>query len=189
MPVFLLTTLFFTIPFFYIVGFDSPGNEAQKFMWYWFFSIIMQATVLYMGNMFVALAPDESTIHSQSYPFPFPFHLNLYSSKTVFVCWFFFCVVLGGVASMIMAMFCGFLIPQDSFPTFWLFVYWLNPFHYALEGLIMTQFHKDDTVITAMDGSKMTAEHFMTEELFKSWSYDQVGYDVLALGLQAFAFL
>eukprot|EP00981_Chlorochromonas_danica_P012641 scaffold5237_cov170-Ochromonas_danica.AAC.17 len=159
-PVFLLTTLFFTVPFFYIVGFDSPGNEAQKFMWYWFFSIIMQATVLYMGNMFVALAPDESTIH-----------------------------ILGGVASMIMAMFCGFLITQDSFPTFWLFVYWLNPFHYALEGLIMTQFHKDDTIITAMDGSKMTAEHFMTEELFKNWSYDQVGYDVLALGLQAFAFL
>eukprot|EP00981_Chlorochromonas_danica_P002643 scaffold519_cov179-Ochromonas_danica.AAC.2 len=153
----LSTSVVFVLPFFYIVGYNKPGNEAQKFMWYWFLTIMIQGTLVCMGNMFVALAPDQPTIH-----------------------------ILNGMASMIMSMFCGFLITQDSFPTFWLFVYWLNPFHYALEGLIMTQFHKDDTVITTSNGEKVTAEYYITEVQFKDWSYDHVGYDVLALGVATY---
>ena len=33
-----------------------------------------------------------------------------------------------------LSLFCGFMIAYDKFPTFWSFAYWLNPFHYALEG-------------------------------------------------------
>jgi hypothetical protein len=90
---------------------------------------------------------------------------------------------LGGFNHAVTGLFCGFLITQESFPTFWLFMYWLNPLHYALEGLIMTQFHGDDTSIRLMNGQLETAEKFVGEVQFSTWSYGHVGYDVLALGL------
>ena len=62
-------------------------------------------------------------------------------------------------------------------------MYWINPLHYALEGLIMSQFHGDTTMIQIMDGSLVTAEQYITGYQFTTWSYSHVGYDVLALGI------
>jgi len=92
-------------------------------------------------------------------------------------------IVLVGLFNSIFGLFCGFLIAEQNFPTFWLFMYWLNPLHYALEGLIMSQFKDDTTPIRTLTGQIMTAEDFMTSEEFSTWTYDHVGYDVLALCL------
>lgn len=59
-------------------------------------------------------------------------------------------------------------------------MYWLNPLHYTLEGLIMTQFHDDNTLIRLSNGVKVTAETYITQ-YYDGWNYDNVGYDVLAL--------
>lgn len=60
-------------------------------------------------------------------------------------------------------------------------MYWLDPLHYALEGLIMSQFHDDTTPIRTMNGETMTAENYIQNVQFPSWNYDHIGYDVLAL--------
>jgi ABC-type multidrug transport system permease subunit len=91
--------------------------------------------------------------------------------------------VLGGLNNTILGLFCGFLIREQSFPTFWLFMYWLNPLHYALEGLISSQFHGDTTPITMITGAQTTAEVFVEDYQYSTWSYSHVGLDVLALGL------
>jgi ABC-type multidrug transport system permease subunit len=91
--------------------------------------------------------------------------------------------VLVGLFISVFGLFSGFLIAEQNFPTFWLFMYWLNPLHYALEGLIMSQFKDDTTPIRTLTGQIMTAEDFMTSEEFSTWTYDHVGYDVLALCL------
>ncbi len=59
-PYVLVTSLAFTLPFFYIVGFDNVGNKTQKFFWYWFFQSAWQFTMMNLGQFFVALAPSES---------------------------------------------------------------------------------------------------------------------------------
>ena len=92
-----------------------------------------------------------------------------------------------GLFNSIFGLFCGFLIAEQNFPTFWLFMYWLNPLHYALEGLIMSQFHEDTTPIKTLNGDIMTAEDYVNNVQFSSWSYDNRGYDVLALCLFIFA--
>lgn len=89
--------------------------------------------------------------------------------------------VMVGLTNTVLGLFCGFLIGEQNFPTFWLFMYWLDPLHYALEGLITSQFHQDDTPITTMNGAIMTAEEYIAQVQFPSWSYDNIGYDVLAL--------
>lgn len=91
--------------------------------------------------------------------------------------------MLAGLTNTVLGLFCGFLISEQNFPTFWLFMYWLDPLHYALEGLIMTQFHGDTTEITEMDGSVTIAEEYMTGTVFTTWRYQHAGFDVLALGL------
>jgi ABC-type multidrug transport system permease subunit len=44
-----------------------------------------------------------------------------------------------GVASWF-SSFAGFYLPRPYLPTGYLFIYWLNPFRYAFEGLVLTAF-------------------------------------------------
>ncbi len=92
-------------------------------------------------------------------------------------------LVLAGLFNTLSGLFCGFLIAEQNFPTFWLFMYWLNNLHYNLEGLIMSQFKDDTTPIKTLNGEVMTAEDYMTTEQFSTWSYGHIGYDVLGLGV------
>jgi ABC-type multidrug transport system permease subunit len=85
-----------------------------------------------------------------------------------------------GMTSTLISLFCGFMIKQENFATFWLFLYWLDPLHYALQGLTMTQFHGDTTTITNIDGTTTTAEAFIGN-YFASWEYSQLGNDIVAL--------
>lgn len=62
LPGLLVGSLAFTLPFFYIVGFDNTsGNSTQKFFWYWFFQFLMQSTMMYLGQFYAALTPNEAT--------------------------------------------------------------------------------------------------------------------------------
>lgn len=61
-----MSSLSFTLPFFYIVGFDNVGPVTQKFFWYWFFNFLLQGTMLFLGEFYVALTPSEATAHSTS---------------------------------------------------------------------------------------------------------------------------
>ncbi len=91
--------------------------------------------------------------------------------------------MLIGLFNTLNSLFCGFLIAEQNFPRFWLFMYWLNPLHYAIEGLIMSQFKDDTTSITTLTGDTTTAEDYITEVRFSTWSYDHIGYDAMALCL------
>ena len=88
--------------------------------------------------------------------------------------------VISGMMSTLLTLFCGFMIAPQDIPTFWLFLYWTNPLHYALEGLFMTQFHDDDTAITLISGFKTTAEEFVNS-FFSTWSYNHRYGDAVAL--------
>jgi len=49
LPNIILGSLAFTLPFFYIVGLDGPGDTTHKFFWYWLFQLLMQASMVYRG--------------------------------------------------------------------------------------------------------------------------------------------
>jgi hypothetical protein len=66
LPYLLIASIAFTLPFFFIVGFNFVGNVVQKFFWYWLFNFLLQATLVYLGIFFVALAPDEATTQGKS---------------------------------------------------------------------------------------------------------------------------
>ncbi|RYH32061.1 hypothetical protein EON65_01215 [archaeon] len=153
-PYLITSSLAFTLPFFYIVGFDNVGDVTAKFFWFWLFNFFFQATMLYLAQFFVAVTPDEASAQ-----------------------------VLGGLFNTVLGLFCGILIPEQSYPPFWLFMYWLNPLHYCLEALFMTQFHGDTTEITGPDGSITTAQAFIEDVAFEKWSYEHLWYDILALCL------
>jgi ABC-type multidrug transport system permease subunit len=40
-------------------------------------------------------------------------------------------------------LFCGFLIPKESIPEFWIWMYWLSPTRYVIEALEASQFYCD----------------------------------------------
>ena len=72
------------------------------------------------------------------------------------------------------------MLRSETIPTFWIFVYWLDPLHYTLEGIYMTQFHGDDTKITTLTGQVMTAQGYV-EKFFSEWDYKHRYGDAVAL--------
>jgi hypothetical protein len=65
-------------------------------------------------------------------------------------------------------------------------MYWLNPLHYALEGINSAMFHQDTTSITLSNQMVTSAEAFVKDYVYTTWSYGHIGYDVLALFLFSF---
>ena len=75
------------------------------------------------------------------------------------------------------------MIKPSDFPDFWIFMYWLNPAHYAMEGLITTQFHRDHTLISITgEPGQVTANTFVSD-FYEDWHYSARGYDIMALCL------
>jgi hypothetical protein len=87
---------------------------------------------------------------------------------------------MGGLLSTVISLFCGYMIIPSEFPDFWIFMYWLNPLHYALEGLLSTQFHRDETKVLLFNGAVVPAWKF-AEDTFPDWNYDHRVGDAMAL--------
>eukprot|EP01034_Spumella_vulgaris_P025560 gene25560-biopygen22067 len=157
-PYLLLSTVMFTIPFFFLVGFDKDGT-TDKFFWYWLFVGLYTTMAVFMGHLFAALLPDEAS-----------------------------CAVMVGVMTNTMALFNGFLMRAFLYPDFWIFMYWINPQHFVMEGLFVTQFHGDHRPVEVIGSNQiMTAQGFI-EGFYKDFHYSARGYDVMALCLFIIAF-
>ncbi len=94
-----------------------------------------------------------------------------------------FFAVLGGMLITLISLFGGFMIKYQDFPDFWVFMYWLDPLHYVMEGLVTTQFNLDHTdVVVKASGQHMTAQGFV-QYFYSAWKYKNRGYDIMALCL------
>lgn len=60
-PYITLASLSFTLPFFYIVGFQHVGNATAKFFWYWLFQGLFTFVMVYFGQLFAALVPTPQS--------------------------------------------------------------------------------------------------------------------------------
>lgn len=98
--------------------------DATKFFLYYLFMFLCMALFTYLGQMLVALCPDAQIAQG-----------------------------FGGLISSCTGLFTGVLIRPANIPTFWIFMYWLLPGHYVLEGLLVTQYRNDNTQIVADPGT------------------------------------
>jgi hypothetical protein len=89
--------------------------------------------------------------------------------------------IFGGLISTSFSLFAGFLVKYETLPSFWKFMYWLNPLHYAMEGIVVTQYHNDQTPITITGTTNTITTHDFLIEFFPSWSYENRLWDVFAL--------
>lgn len=150
----IVTSLAFTIPFYYIVGLENHGGiSPHKFVWYWLYNLLFMTLMTYLGQFFAALMPTDPAAH-----------------------------VMTSFTNTTLALFCGFLITEKNMLPFWRFMYWLNPLHYTLEGLFFTQFHHDNTLVSVTTDEKLLSGEFL-KDYFRSWNYGHIGYDILALVL------
>jgi hypothetical protein len=66
--------------------------------------------------------------------------------------------------------------------------YWLDPLHYVVEGLVVTQFHADHSPVTVIGTAQtVTANTFITG-FYPDWQYKSRGFDIMALCLFIIAF-
>lgn len=92
--------------------------------------------------------------------------------------------VLSSLLSNIFNMFGGFLIEKSKIPNALIGIYWVDPMHYAFEGMIVTQFKGDDTIIKyeSEDGGdeQQTMDDWVSEQ-YPSLDYEHRWTDVAAL--------
>ena len=82
-----------------------------------------------------------------------------------------------------LTLFCGFMIKLEDYPDFWIFMYWLDPLHYALEGLVVTQFNRDSTPIAITGTTDVVTASTYVADFYSDWHYATRGYDIMALFL------
>ncbi|KAI8586359.1 ABC-2 type transporter-domain-containing protein [Geranomyces variabilis] len=58
---------------------------------------------------------------------------------------------LGNLAFSLCLIFCGVLVPKASMPKFWLFVYYLSPFTYLVEGMLGTALGNTNVVCSDIE--------------------------------------
>ena len=58
-PYIILSSLLFTLPFFFIVGLDDD-DVTEKFMWYWVFMSLLLCSLVFAGQFFAVLLPSEA---------------------------------------------------------------------------------------------------------------------------------
>ncbi len=95
--------------------------------------------------------------------------------------------MFGGMISTFISLFCGFTITAENFPSFWIFMYWLDPLHYAIEGLVTTQFNRDSTPVTVTGLAAPIPASLFVEQFYPDWDYSHRGLDIMALCLFIFA--
>lgn len=98
--------------------------EAYKFLLYYAFFTLNLGTYTYLGQALMSLVRDSEIAQT-----------------------------LGSAVVGLSALFCGIMIRPQFISSFWIFMYWIMPLHYILEGLITSQFNGDDTPIVATPGS------------------------------------
>jgi len=57
-PYIIISSLLFTLPFFFIVGLDGD-DVTMKFLWYWVFMGLLLCSLVFAGQFF-ALLPNEA---------------------------------------------------------------------------------------------------------------------------------
>ena len=147
------------------------STDPDKFFLFYLLTTLAFAAFTYIGQMFVALLRDAETAQ-----------------------------VLGGLFISQTAMFAGILIRPSDIPAFWLFMYWITPGHYIFEGIFMSQYNGDNTVIEASPGSPFfmsledcrsgppcsgTAEQWVDAN-FTDWSVDNIRWSILYLFVLVF---
>lgn len=144
--------------------------DAEKFFFYWLFILLCMSLFTYTGQMLVALCRNAQIAQG-----------------------------FGGLLASNTGLFTGVLIQPQNIPKFWIFMYWLLPGHYVLEGLMTTQFENDTSPIAAnlesvfyqylvdseqcVQGSSCTgtAEEWVQATFAGNFSVANVPYDILYL--------
>lgn len=172
-----MSALVFLVPYFYIVGYDNSGNGQDKFLWYWLFQTLFMTLNVFLGQFLAVSLPNEATA-----------------------------VVVSGMVVTMISLFCGFMIKAGDFPDFWIFMYvlhlsccvcilhlltllfmvhryWLSPLHYVIEGMVVTQFHGDHSIVSITGSTETNTAQGFVSTFYSDWRYKTRGYDIMALCL------
>ncbi|GKY93223.1 hypothetical protein MPSEU_000290000 [Mayamaea pseudoterrestris] len=95
-------------------------QAAGPFFSFFMFVTLGIATFTFQGQMLVSLLKDSKTAQS-----------------------------LGGLLVSCTSLFSGVLIPPQAIPTFWIFMYWILPGHWIMEGLFTSQYGSSQIPIEA----------------------------------------
>eukprot|EP01034_Spumella_vulgaris_P047541 gene47541-biopygen37372 len=121
---------------------------------------VMSSTIVYWS---VGLSAD---FHGSRY-FTYMFVLWVYSLTVSQLYRSIACVLptpviaqpFGGLAYILMVLFCGFIIPKISIPAGWEWFYWINPFAHALRAMMVNEFTSPDyDHLVCADASCLTME-------------------------------
>lgn len=81
-------------------------------------------------------------------------------------------LVTAALPMYFMSLFCGFLVLPFNIPSYWEFVYWINPLRYLLEGIILTQFHSNSERILRFDGTISSVAEYVSEHFGNQFEFD-----------------
>eukprot|EP01001_Neometanema_parovale_P004306 NODE_15_length_4507_cov_49.404653_g13_i0.p1 GENE.NODE_15_length_4507_cov_49.404653_g13_i0~~NODE_15_length_4507_cov_49.404653_g13_i0.p1 ORF type:complete len:1404 (+),score=270.35 NODE_15_length_4507_cov_49.404653_g13_i0:55-4266(+) len=84
-------------------------------------------------------------------------------------------------------LFCGFIVPKESIPVVWKFLYYMNPLTYTIQAMLSSQYHcegPDCPMMEALDfktGKMVPVSVWKYAQAAFGLDYDNIWYDILIL--------
>jgi len=162
LPYLIINTLTFVVIFHNLLGFDDEGGDPNRLWYYWLFYLLQVLTLTSAGMLVGSLVSDVQS--------------GLVGGMFLIHTW----MLVG-----------GFLITPNTIPNYWMWLHWASPFHYALEGLVTTQFHGVNKMIFAVTNQgleQMTVGEYQVHHFGSKYLVSHVKYDVIVLVVMAISF-
>lgn len=79
--------------------------------------------------------------------------------------------VLGGILLLAFTLTMGFLIPPNSIPVWWKWIYWINPLRYMLQGLAVNELGDGKEYLDEATGELVPGDDLL--DLLGGWSLSE----------------
>ncbi|KAF0684229.1 Aste57867_23783 [Aphanomyces stellatus] len=101
-------------------------------------------------------------------------HVLVYATSSLQIA-----ILVSGALGLLLFVLCGFMIDGHSMAKGWVWVYWISPYHYMLEIVIMAQYNDQTRLVLDVLTEKQIPINQVVARFFNgAFSYDSIGRDV-----------
>ncbi|XP_068660503.1 pleiotropic drug resistance protein 3-like [Aristolochia californica] len=138
---------------FTVITYPSMGyyRSVEKLLWYFYAMFCSQIYFIYLGMLLVALTPSIQ-----------------------------FATILASASLTMQNLFSGFLIPQPRIPKWWVWMYWISPVSWTLDGFFTSQYGDIKDEVIAF-GEAKSVKSFLRE--YYGFHPDRLGIVAVVLAV------
>ncbi|CAN0394432.1 unnamed protein product, partial [Laminaria digitata] len=81
----------------------------------------------------------------------------------------------GGLSILLCVLFCGYLIPADNVPPWWIWLFWINPLAWAFRAAVLNEFqspeYDDACLVELQEGEECPSDKTLGQTFIDAYGF------------------